>query len=131
MAQQAPLGEGSHHHDAHAQVRRERENQPLDVALLRVVGDLNSADASTFHEHRELIKGARAVMRGADGAQAPPVALGFEQRQMFAPVHEVVHLIEVHDAAVEAHRGVDLTPAFGSGRRPHLRRNERLRPARA
>src|SRR5687767_14627985 len=89
--------------------------------LVRVVGDLNCADASAFHERCEIAEGAGTVMRRTNDPHTAVRTLDFEQWQLISPAREIMDLINVDVATEEAQSVIDLALAFACGRGPHLR----------
>lgn len=67
------------------------------------------------------------ILRRSDGADDAIRLQLFEQREMIAPVDQVVHLVEVDVIAKEFQRGARLPPSFVRRRRPDLLRDERSR----
>ena len=73
----------------------------------------------------ELAERRRRVVRDADPADPPRLALRLEPRQMLLPGDEVVHLLEL-DAAEPLELVRVLLPCFGRRGRPDLRQDGRL-----
>ena len=97
---QRALAERPHHDDAEAELLGQRQDLALDLALARVVGDLDGVDAAAAHHALELVEGRRAVVRRADRADLALVAQALEQVEPLAPADEVVDLVEVDAPAV-------------------------------
>jgi hypothetical protein len=87
---------------------------------MRVVWNLDRLDTAGSHHLGELAEGGRRVVRGADLDHAAVLAQRLEERQVVAPRQEVVHLVEVHPAAVERERALHLRASLGRGAGPHL-----------
>ena len=80
----------------------------FDLALERVVGDLNRGDRARLHDLSQLAERGRLVMRRADGADTPPPCSSSSKRELLTPGHQVVDLIQVDAVVVEpsARRGL-------------------------
>src|SRR5204862_6236735 len=116
--------ERTHDHDAEPEIRGEWEEPPLDVALPRVVGDLDRLDPPGSHHLGELLERRGAVVGRAEQADAPRRALLLEPRQVPLPADQVVDLLEL-DVTAEVRELVgELTPSLVTGGRPDLRRDE-------
>ena len=80
------VAERAHHDDAEAELLGERQDRALDLALARVVRDLDRRDPAAAHDLLELAEGRRAVVRGADRADLALVAQALEQVEPLARV---------------------------------------------
>ena len=103
-AQQRALTEWAHDHNSQSQISRQRQDDALDIAFQRIVGNLDRADAPCAHDGRQLVEGRRAVVRRPDDADLPGVAQPLQCCQMLTPGDEVVNLIEVNAPAEVAQR---------------------------
>src|SRR4051812_31868275 len=122
----APAAERAHDDDAEPELVGERQDLALDLALVRVVGDLDRRYPPAAHDARKLAERRRAVVRRTDRDDGAAVAGVLEQRQALLPVNEVVDLVQVDATAVPAERALHLALGLGVVGRPDLRRDDRL-----
>ncbi len=112
LPDQGSLTVRTHEDDAEIEVGGKRKDPLLDVAFERVVGDLDRADAAGIHQGGEIGKGRGTVVRGADRHDFAFVLQPLEHVEMFAPVDEVMKLVEVDPAAEEPQGTGRLAPSF-------------------
>jgi hypothetical protein len=106
-------------------ILREGEQPLLGLALEQVERNLSRVEAIRRERTLKLSERARRVLRDADPVDAARVPLGLEPGQMAFPRDEVVHLLDL-DPSQDAPLELVLAPTLGDGRRPDLRRDDRL-----
>jgi energy-converting hydrogenase B subunit Q len=126
--QEVPLRERPHHDHAEAQVGSRRQDLPLDVALPRVVGDLDRVDTRITHRLTELGECLRAVVRQTDETDASLAFQCVQRGKTGPPLDQVVHLIHIDVPAEPRECAGDLPVGFTVARRPDLGRDDRTFP---
>ena len=89
----------------------------LDVAIVRIVGNLDGAHARILHRAPQIAERLRTVVREADHADRAFRLQPLELIEPLSPRHQVVHLVDVDGAAEILERARDL-PVPPRGRRP-------------
>ena len=130
-AQQGALAERAHDDDAEPELLGERQDAALDLALARVVRDLDRGDAAAAHHVLELVERRRAVVRRADLADLALVAQQLEQVEPLVRRERGCGPGRGRRAAVELDRALGLAARLGVVGRPQLGGHERLVAARA
>ena len=125
----AVAAERAHDDDAEPELLGERQDLPLDLALARVERDLDRVDPPGSHDARELVERRGRVVGRTEEADAAGVPLALEPVEVLAPGDEVVHLLEIDAAAVEAELSLELRagPRRPTASRSSWRRTPRSR----
>ena len=126
-------GERSHQDHAEPELLGEREDAPLDLALVRVVRNLDGADPPGAHHRLQLVEGIGPPVRRSDDVDDALVTPSLELLQATAPRDEVVDLEDL-DAPAEVARARRRSVARPRRRRastPSLRRSRRCAERRA
>ena len=98
----------------------------LDVALARVVGNLDRLHPRIRHHLQQLAEGVPTVVRDADDADGAARLQPFELREPLRPGEQVVDLVDVDAAAEVAERAGDLLLRLAVVGRPDLGRDDGL-----
>src|SRR2546425_3342100 len=125
------LLERTYEDDAEAATPGERQQLGFDLALARVVRNLDRLDASRLDDRRHPSEVRRAPVRDPDRADLALRLELLEVRQVGLPRLEVVDLVEVDHAAVPLKRAADLLAGLARGAGPDLGRDDHAAPPRA
>ena len=122
--EQRSLAERLHDDHAEAQLRCERQDLALRLAVARVVRHLHGSDPPTAHDPGELREGGWGVVRRTDRGDPPVDAQRLELVETPLPPDEVVDLVEVDPPSEGIEGERDLALRLVVVCRPDLRRND-------
>src|SRR5438128_2691184 len=88
MAHQFTLSERTHDDDAQSEIVCQWQDVALHLALQRIVGDLDSTNATRLHHLAQFWKRGTAVVCCANGSYLSRMAQSLQYGEVFAPVDE-------------------------------------------
>src|SRR6202011_3641468 len=92
----------------------------LHVALARVVRHLDAIDTAAAHDRCQLVERTRVVVRRSEQRDLASVTKRLEPAKVITPRDEIVHLLDLDPALVEAQLAVELRAPLPHKRGPDL-----------